>query len=479
MKMGRGMDVVARASVALGIGLLTQVALAQPGPTAGPAPVAPPVESALQRATLEQTVRIDSIKHMYVSSLGTNYNQVEWALNHAPGAPGNPVPEACTGLSAHTDKNFQPGSYTLQMGFSQGESQAATYTLPADHFPLRLDTIETFWATTNATVQCVAEWSVLVYEGTPQTGTLIAEWSSDDELLPHARLGPGTQGLHLVFQIDPSDPEQIIVQNPSGTGQFSIAFRIDKFNAPSANPCVSGSPSNLNIFPTTDPAPPAGSGLQQSGNNWLNGLNCGPFGCPPNGGWSRFSNLSFFCRPTGDWVMRTTWTRVNCLPGFGACCLSSGGCQEMSQGNCISAGGTYQGEGSLCQFVTCTAPTGSCCIPSLGSCANLNQSTCQQLQGVWGGAGTVCGQPGACNAPTCRPDLTTSAIPASPGYGTPNSILNNDDFFYYLSQFAAGNLAVCDMTNSAIPGSPGYGAPNGTMNNDDFFFYLSIFAAGC
>ena len=81
--------------------------------------------------------------------------------------------------------------------------------------------------------------------------------------------------------------------------------------------------------------------------------------------------------------------------------------------------------------------------------------------------------------PACRPDLTAGALPGSPGYGVPNGILNNDDFFYYLAQFAAGNLAVADMTTTAIPGSPGYGVPNGILNNDDFFFYLSLFAAGC
>ena len=46
---------------------------------------------------------------------------------------------------------------------------------------------------------------------------------------------------------------------------------------------------------------------------------------------------------------------------------------------------------------------------------------------------------GTIAAPTCRPDLTTNAIPGSPGYGVPNGILNNDDFFYYLAQFAAAN----------------------------------------
>ena len=80
--------------------------------------------------------------------------------------------------------------------------------------------------------------------------------------------------------------------------------------------------------------------------------------------------------------------------------------------------------------------------------------------------------------PACRPDLTTGAVPGQPGYGVPDGTLNNDDFFYYLAQFAAGNVAVADMTTTAVPGSAGYGVPNGVINNDDFFFYLSIFAAG-
>jgi hypothetical protein len=82
-------------------------------------------------------------------------------------------------------------------------------------------------------------------------------------------------------------------------------------------------------------------------------------------------------------------------------------------------------------------------------------------------------------SPSCAPDLTTGAIAGQPGYGVPNGVLNNDDFFYYLAQFAAGNLAVADLTTGAISGQPGYGVPNGIINNDDFFYYLGIFAAGC
>jgi hypothetical protein len=81
--------------------------------------------------------------------------------------------------------------------------------------------------------------------------------------------------------------------------------------------------------------------------------------------------------------------------------------------------------------------------------------------------------------PTCRPDLTTGAVQGQPGYGVPNGILNNDDFFYFLAQFAAGNLAVADITTGAVQGQPGYGVPNGIINNDDFFYFLAIFAAGC
>ncbi len=95
-----------------------------------------------------------------------------------------------------------------------------------------------------------------------------------------------------------------------------------------------------------------------------------------------------------------------------------------------------------------------------------------------GGTGLAIYSPVPCPG-ACRPDLTTGAVVGQPGYGVPNGILNNDDFFYYLAQFAAGNVAVADLTTSAIPGQPGFGIPNGVINNDDFFYYLSIFAQGC
>lgn len=81
--------------------------------------------------------------------------------------------------------------------------------------------------------------------------------------------------------------------------------------------------------------------------------------------------------------------------------------------------------------------------------------------------------------PSCAPDLTTGAIAGQPGYGEPNGVVSNEDFFYFLAQFTAGNAAVADVTTSAIAGGAGYGEPNGVINNEDFFYYLSIYAAGC
>ena len=46
--------------------------------------------------------------------------------------------------------------------------------------------------------------------------------------------------------------------------------------------------------------------------------------------------------------------------------------------------------------------------------------------------------------------MTTTAIPGSPGYGEPNGILDNEDFFYEFTAFAYGvgvNVAVWTMSH--------------------------------
>lgn len=78
----------------------------------------------------------------------------------------------------------------------------------------------------------------------------------------------------------------------------------------------------------------------------------------------------------------------------------------------------------------------------------------------------------------CAADFTNTAIAGTEGYGIPNNVVNNDDFFFYLSEFAAGSWRA-DLTTSALAGAPGFGDPNGLVTNDDFFYYLTEYVNGC
>lgn len=60
-------------------------------------------------------------------------------------------------------------------------------------------------------------------------------------------------------------------------------------------------------------------------------------------------------------------------------------------------------------------------------------------------------------------------------WGNSSTIHYYDDF----SLVQVGGGCDPDLTTTAVPGTPGYGVPNGVLNNDDFFYYLAIFAAGC
>lgn len=79
----------------------------------------------------------------------------------------------------------------------------------------------------------------------------------------------------------------------------------------------------------------------------------------------------------------------------------------------------------------------------------------------------------------CRADLSGSSDPNHPMYGVPDGDVDGSDFFYFLDQFVAGNLAVADLSGSTDPNDPGYGFPDGQLDGSDFFYFLDIFVAGC
>lgn len=64
---------------------------------------------------------------------------------------------------------------------------------------------------------------------------------------------------------------------------------------------------------------------------------------------------------------------------------------------------------------------------------------------------------------------------------TPSQFVDDDEYFgeFYTGTMARPAFCPADLTHGAIPGQPGYGVPDGVVNNDDFFYYLTIFAAGC
>lgn len=346
-------------------------------PAGGPARVSDP-------ARPQVPVKLDSMYYYYVTPSETNSGQGPF--------------RGCSQVSTHTDALFEGDTYVAQGGFAEQEVAAASYTIPADAFPIKIELIEMIFVTVDTVVPTTTRWSVMVWDGTPTNGTLVATYSSDGLLLPHLELPPGTNGANIAFGIDPSDPEQIIISNTSGTNTFTVGYRIDEHNNQTQNPCFVPPPSDSNAFPVTD-----FTGLAAPAGNWLFGVNCGQFGCPPNGGWATFSQLAVGCRPSGDWVIRATWSPTSCQPGAGACCLPNGECETRLASDCAAAGGVYQGDGVSCGTVNCPEPTGACCFGS--SCLNLSEADCVMADGVYLGNGTACASGNSCpTGACCLPD---------------------------------------------------------------------------
>ncbi|HYF14247.1 MAG TPA: hypothetical protein VD971_04150 [Phycisphaerales bacterium] len=338
----------------------------------------------VSRAALEQPIVLQDVP--------------DWRVTrHGPVDPAF-TPRACSQIASLTTASFEGGTYTVQAGFSHNESLGATYTVPTAEWPIKIDLAECIFATSNATVQTTTIWAVSFYEGTPQTGTQVFSITSDDVILPHLRVGPGTAGVNVQFLVDPGDPEQVILQN-NGSGQFSVVWTVVQHNQPSSNPCFIGPATCCNAFPVTDNTQCNNyTQLNHPTLNWLQGINCGPFGCPPNGGWARFSNLSAAsacqnngCRPRGDWVTRVTWSSVSCQPGVGACCFPDGHCEQMLQADCEAQTGTFQGDGTDCGAINCPQPMGACCTNNGTFCVQLSPTDCAGIPGgAFQGVGTQC-----------------------------------------------------------------------------------------
>lgn len=286
-------------------------------------------------------------------------------------------------VSSHTNADFGGGSFILQGGFAEEEIAAASFTVDPSAFPIRIDLFEVIAGTSGSNVTTTTEWSAYFYEGTPREGNLRYVFSSDGKLLPHLVIPPGSNLVNIQLLVDPSDPKQIFLDD-DGTSTFSIAFKIEKHNSQLENPCFSAPPTCCNAFPTTDTG-----GLQHPDRNWLYALNCGIFGCAA--GWTTFAELPALCTPSGDWVMRATWTPFECGQ-TGACCLDAICANNTTEADCVGSDGVWGGPGSLCDDFDCEAPSeeGPCCFESTNGCIALLEETCEAAGGIPGPAGELC-----------------------------------------------------------------------------------------
>lgn len=76
---------------------------------------------------------------------------------------------------------------------------------------------------------------------------------------------------------------------------------------------------------------------------------------------------------------------------FGACCMPDGSCSDdMLEPDCVTAGGTYEGDDSTCAQTSCPLPDGACCLADF-NCVQLTEADCGLFAGsTWAGPLTPC-----------------------------------------------------------------------------------------
>ncbi|RME36515.1 MAG: hypothetical protein D6788_11390 [Planctomycetota bacterium] len=301
----------------------------------------------------------------------------------ATGGGGSVAGTQPCGPVTYTDPdNFtapQPVTLAIQQGFAEGEVAYASYLVDPTLYPIKLESFEMVFAQ-QTNVPTVTHWSLLIWDGPPslqQGGIPMLTISSNDIEFPHLRMDAGLQATDLQIVVDPSDPEQIILFNDSGTNMFTIGFRIDQHNNPPADACLFPPDPLSNAFPVTDV-----DGIADLDNNWLDALTCGGL-CD---GLNRFLTLPLGCAPSGDWVIRASFSCTL----VGACCDVNGVCAEnVADTLCREQGGTFMGENASCATITCPEPVGACCFQGSPLC-DVTEPTCVGLSGAYMGNGSDC-----------------------------------------------------------------------------------------
>ena len=170
------------------------------------------------------------------------------------------------------------------------------------------------------------------------------------------------------------------------------------------------------------------------------------------------------CCVTGTDLLQliAAWGQT-CTP-VGACCLSSGGCQDgMSSAQCAAVGGSYAGDNSSCSSSNCPEQA-ACCFDD-GSCDLLLPAGCLDAGGDYQGSGSNCksasciaaGTGDECSSPIVasigeNPFETITATPSadppddSQCSGTYLDWSNSPDIWFYWHTHESGTVSfsTCD-----------------------------------
>jgi endonuclease/exonuclease/phosphatase family metal-dependent hydrolase len=107
-------------------------------------------------------------------------------------------------------------------------------------------------------------------------------------------------------------------------------------------------------------------------------------------------------------------------PPMGACCIA-GSCSDLTEADCLTAEGEYQGDGTDCISASCT-PVGPCCFACAGeivapcpsavgagpSCIELTEAECVALSGLYRGDDLTCeDNPSICS---CTGDINGDGV---------------------------------------------------------------------
>ena len=274
-----------------------------------------------------------------------------------------PWPTLATEITIKNDSLDNGSTAVIQSGFVAGERAAAWLTTPCAG---NIVAVQVFWASISGGTPDSLEDSITVFAA----GTFPVPGATLDQILGPVMVDGYLNEFRYKDQL-----QTIPLSIPVTAGQtFVVVFEFLNSPDPGNGPSV-----------TTD------SNGCQPGKNGL-------FAIPP-GSWFNSCALSL----SGDFVIRAVVDGPTCGggTGTGACCNTNGTCTDgLTASQCGGAGGTYQGDNTLCVNVSCPPPaTGACCLPG-GSCVdNQSASQCAAAGGTYGGNGSTCASTSCAQAP--------------------------------------------------------------------------------